>query len=320
MVDFYSRKLIQRNHIFIVTSPLLESVTNTVIEHYDRKEYDGTLFVINQFISPEILESERANGSFRRMIHYNLEHINLRGKGINQELEASWGYLDCPGYSAFACYDELWDFLLENRDYYPENLRPKYKFMPLRYNSLTECDVVPKKEYKYDLAFLGFFGTQSRCNMMVRLSSLVKEHGCSFISLMGFAKEDIAEEMSRTRYVLDYPHYSEVWNSQNAVRIFDNILMGNDVVCCMNTDLKMDYFNGLVQVVNLNGGNIVEDLHAAISKKPRRLYEEYKCLTYLDEDYEKWRELLTDKYNRKYAGLDVPKPLVLYDGGGVRGE
>ena len=300
MVDFYSSKLIQCEHIFVVTSPLLESVTHTIIEHYNTKEYDKTLFSINQFISPEILANERKVGTFTRMIHYNLEHINLRNKNVNKELDASWGDDECWGYKSFEMYDELWDFLLENKDYYPERLREKFKFMPLRYNTMSESNLLVKSDYKYDLAFLGFFGTVSRCNMMVRLSSLVKEHGVSVVTLMGFTKEDIADVMSRTRYVLDYPHYSELLNSQNAVRIFDNILMGNDVVCCMNTDLKMDYFDGLVQTVNLNGGNIVEDLYAALQKEPRALNEDYRKLTYLDNDYEDWRARLVEKYNANY--------------------
>ena len=278
------------NHISIIFLPQLESIKLMVQEHYDTPEFDDTLFIINTiyFFDETMKVLNDNNCRQHRRIYYNFEHAN---DSVPQEKDIAKFRFDSFGIT------EVWSFE-PNVETFDTDLGIKY--MPVRYTSLIG-KVPQTTNKKFDLGFIGIVGSNGyspRRNTFFNEFIVNPKYDFSISIMNGYQTLDLKEELANCRFAFDskrnYRH-----NMQNQVRLFEHICMGQTVL-----SEKSDYniFPGMIYE-----WETIDELNELIhTVEPQDFSEKYKELTYNDEAYELYRNIIINecytKWNFSYFG------------------
>ena len=265
----------------------LPNVAKMVFRYYDKPEYDRCIFVLNYALDRASISALRKDHGYSRVIFYNLEHLTA-AKYFAQS--NTWReYLIGTLYG----YDEIWDFLIENYEMYPDDLRDRYRFMPMRYagDPVTDCEKL------FDIFFAGVIDTRVRHDFASKANYLYMDNQLSVVIASGLWGAECDDLMRRARYVLDYPHYRLTGNTQNCVRIHDALCNNVPVISYTDTSRVINYFGGIISVINSVDGFSQEKTYNIVRSQPvNNVAELYKDLTGSDADYEKYRSALLSMY------------------------
>lgn len=257
-------------YITIVYPVTLESIKLMVQEHYNNKNYDDTLFLINTCYSGDI-DLNKPEFNHKRCIYYNFEH--------SDDLKLSQRE-DVQNYLKNNKVTEVWS-MEPNNELFDGDLGVKY--MPVRYTSL-----IKKNEYTreplFDLGFIGIVGSNDyspRRNNFFGEYILDKDLDFSIKIMNGYSISELKDELSNCRFILD-SHRTYLDNMQNQVRIFEHICLGHTVL-----SEKSDY--NIFPRLIYEWENIKELNYLIKTIKPQDFSEAYKEMTYTNDVYENYR-------------------------------
>lgn len=276
-------RIIKHKYITVIHEEL-RVIDEMVAKYYDIPKYENTLFILNYCFSKDDLRKLRNMCS--RIIYYNLEHLSVESYFPQSN---TWRDYFVKSLDS---YDEIWDFLVENKKYYPNSIKSKWTFMPLRYVDLS--GETPEK--LYDLFFVGVIDTPVRKEMAARMSYVYKEKKASNIIVNGLYAEECRKLMRMAKFSLDFPHYRLFGNTQNAVRIHESICNNVQVISYTDTDRVINYFPTLINIINpVNGFDqdrtleIVNNYSTSVN-----ISKIYSGLTSTEKEYEAYRKRFLD--------------------------
>ncbi len=265
----------------------LPNIRDMIFTYWDKPEYKGTMFVLNYALSVESLYNLRHSYGFKRIIFYNLEHLTA---AKYNEISNKWReYLIETYYE----YDEIWDFLIENYNMYPNDLKSKYKFFPMRYVKYE----YKKTEKIVDLFFAGVIDTNVRHEFIHTISQTYKDNQIGTIIAECLWGDKCYKFMEMSKFILDYPHYRLFGNTQNCVRIHDALCNNTQVITYTDTERSINYFGDMVNVISPIKGFDYERTFDIVKKyKNVDIAEKYRNLTEKDDCYERYRKEIMDTY------------------------
>lgn len=302
------------NNLLCFSSNVIKDVVECFIEH---KSVSNSVAMFNTGFD-EYYHLEQ-NGLFegKRKLYYNLEHkypIDKDGQMPFCGKEWTNNFNKILGL-----YDEIWDFQLENYEYFKYHKLDKlFKFKPLRYtnwfNQFYE-DIVPK----YDIQFECVVDTQTRMNVLKVLTDepyrILEDGSVEFnnprISIKMTNTFDAAlklKEKNDCKYGIDFPHYDSPCTI-NCFRIYEYICMNKpSIVWDRDCITSRKYFNDLcIYVTNFNAW----DLKQIVQTPPRTdVAETFKQMTYSDKDYDEYRLNIIKDYKDR-TGITVPDSVMV---------
>lgn len=271
MIDLRSVVTTKGKYVTVVYRPLYETVAKMVIQHYDDPRFEKTVFSINV-----LTNCDAENIDFRieypgdKYIYYQLDHLAF--------------HPECLAPEYINQFDEIWDFGIENILWcYPEELVEKAHFMPLRYVDIPKIE--PKKDYKYDLGFIGTL-TQFRFDNLYNITQYWTNNSCRLLTINGLPYSELYNEVSDCKYILNLPRGNESGWIQNQVRITEAICSGKNVIS-YNLGGAADVYNWLINPV----GNFL-DILEEVKKDPVDRSSTYKEWTDTDNSYEEYRKAI----------------------------
>lgn len=275
-------KVKKYEHITIIVEHL-NFIEKMIVKHYDTEEYDNTLFLLNYiFTEEDMLELKKY---YPKIIFYNLEHYSAHAYNAQSN---AWRDILLPGLSVCA---EIWDFLIDNKKYYPENLIDKYRFMPLRY---VESDYHKTEKY-IDLLFFGISDTNIRKKFVQDLTEWFDGKNYNTVIVNNMFGENLSKMIQSSKFMCDFPHYKLYGNTQNCARIFEALCNNVQVISYTDTNRVVNYFPGLIEIINPENGFDNEKTESIIlNYKDRNISEEYKSLTYSNDAFLKYKMSLLD--------------------------
>lgn len=297
----YKRLMFMKGeHITVVFHDILRSMAYSIIEHHDTPEFDNSIVIINEIIFDDTWKALELD-KYRRKILYNVEHFetqvfNPQTKWWDEEIV----YPHLRKHNM-----EVWDFLIENYDYYPDDLKDRFVFVPLRYSHcFDECrDKIQKARengVRYDLFFSGTHDEQLRLDVLKYLQT-----GCQstmnikFITSTGYDNFNSWDLQAMCKFVLDYPHYSLVDQAQTPTRINDMICAGNCVIGYINPSF-LNYFEGIIYpAYGWTPENFTNSVKEIIREEQPNYdgYLKYQQLTENETNYNNYRKDLVQKYH-----------------------
>jgi len=276
-------RIIKHKYVSVIHEEL-HVIDDIIAKYYDTPEYSNTVFILNYYFNRADLCQLKSGCS--RIIYYNLEHLSAESYFPQSNI---WR---AHFVESLDLYYEIWDFLIENRRYYPDTMKPKWKFMPLRYVDLSGD--MPEKTY--DLFFAGVIDTPVRKEMAARMSYVYRDKKASNIIVNGLYAEKCRKLMRMAKFSLDFPHYRLFGNTQNAVRIHESICSNVQVISYTDTDRVINYFPTLINIINpVNGFDqdrtleIVDNYSTSVN-----VAKIYSDLTSTDKEYEAYRKRFLD--------------------------
>ena len=303
IIDTGSRKVnkIEGEYITIIHHDICKCVAYSVLEHYDIPDYKDTIMMLNIPILPG--ENMIDLSQFRWKIYYNFEHyittLMPSMEGSRNWFNYLWSWILDSGFN------EVWDFLAENINIYPGQIRDNIpvKFMPPRYTTLFDKYRKMRNNYfmihgepKYDLLFTGAYDNELRLAIMKELTDPYRDNIMNLpkiINLNGCPSFESMDIQANCRFVLDFPHYSLTEQTQNVLRIFEYLCLGNDIMAHVNPKFN-NYFPGIIhEVYGDTPREFVDNLYDKVTKESSsgNSWKMYKKLTYSDIAYEKYRSM-----------------------------
>lgn len=263
----------------------LDFIEKMVVEHYDNENYGNVLFLLNHiFLKEDILEFKK---QYSKIIFYNLEHFSAQ-----TYLAKSNQWRELLFLNLEAC-DEFWDFLIENKRYYTNNLIDRYKFMPLRYTDTKNV----KNEKTIDVLFNGTADTNVRKTFICSLLNNYEDRKFNSVIVNAMFGDSLSKMLQKTKFVCDFPHYKLYGNTQNCARIFEALCHNIQVISYTDTNRVVNYFPGLIEIINPeNGFDADKTQEIVLNYKERNVAEEYKNLTYSDSAYETYKTNISQIY------------------------
>ena len=272
--------------------PQVESVATMIREHYDKPEYEGTLFLINTYLIA-IPQSVKLHKELfdkhvysKHIVYYYLEHDV--GSLKEDEISQMDTLVNVFGVN------EFWDMSYKStmQTYVREKYGLPTKFVPMRYTSLIkQIPDLESIEKTSDFCFVGGLHSDYR----IKLISDINEYrwstrdDVSFKLIFGTAKlQNSIPELNSSRFILDIKGLDKYYY-QNQVRIFELLCMGY-TVCVEKSILNM--FPGLIYE-----WGTIEDLYNLKNKPYLHPTEGYKKMTYTNESYEKYVNYLSEQWN-----------------------
>lgn len=295
----------KHEHIGILSGLYLNSVKKMLLQHYNNGSHNKYFFIVNHWVPNDVVNEIRKNG-YEKIIYYNLEHVYLRDFGVSQMTYNYWREDNKAVWKLFDYVDEIWDFMIENKPFF-ERYREKYKFVPMRYynDSLLETNKNPK----YDILFYGVLDTDARKNIMHVLTTPTQfgwdaqeNQRPKILYQHGHTIDEISNLAAEAKYVFDYPHYSAEYNGQNVVRIFEAICKNKNVITCLNTKIRTNYFDGIAKTLNVCDNmflNYYDFVMACVEEPIPNVSEKYRVLTEKDSDYEAYKTGIIEDYEKR---------------------
>lgn len=279
-----SLKIEKGKHITCIFENL-SNIKNMMFKYYDKKENDNVFFVINYALTKESLNELRTK--YNKIIYYNLEHLTAASYMKQSNIWREY-FID-----TLYCYDEIWDFLIENYNTYPDDLKDKYVFMPMRYVKTNHT----RDEKIIDVFFAGVTDTPVRQKLASDINYIYQDNQISSVTCSGLFGENCDKMMQMSKFILDYPHYRLFGNTQNCVRIHDALCNNIQVISYTDTKRVINYFGDLIHIINPNKGFRQQETYDIVSKyKDVNVEEKYRELTEKENDYIKYRQKLIDTY------------------------
>lgn len=265
-------------YITIIYQLELESVKLMIQEHYDKPDFNDTLFIIN------LIDLEIDLDYFKQSskIYYNLEHAKDLNVANNKYVIEQYKKLGIT---------EVWS-MEPNCEMFDSDLG--IRFMPIRYTTLIDKTVFHNNSrVDFDLGFTGIVGAKfcPRRNDFFN-EYMNPKYDFSIKIMNGYNICSMKDEFTNCRYALDF-HRTYNHNNQNQVRLFEHICLGHTVL-----SEKSDYniFPGLIY----EWENIDELNNLIKTVEPQDFSEQYKEMTYTDDAYERYRnDILWENYYNK---------------------
>lgn len=275
------------NHITVCyNTTWVESVNLMIKEHYDTPEYDNAIIFINFWLDRDNPFYDYISQKFSRRIFYFMEH-----KTTDEDYYGyGWYEYDTPkiDYLRESQYiTEMWTM-----DYRPQfavrceqeaGIRLVYR--PVRYTSLIKpVENIYTTPKTVDFCMVGCIGGIAP-NRYELIANVEQTHDFSIKAITQIGNlQQITPELNLSKYILDMPRLKEQ-ATQNQVRIFELLCM--DYTICVQK-YQNNIFPGMVYE-----WETIEDLRE-ILKQNMYLHpmEEYKKITYTDEEYDKYVKYL----------------------------
>lgn len=300
---------IKGEHVTVIYHDILRSMAYSIIEYYDVPEFDNSIIIVNLIIFDDIwnvLEFDK----YRRKIFYNAEHFEIQN--INPQtkwwdVEVIYPYLHKHNM-------EIWDFLIENYDYYPDDLKEKFIFVPIRYSHYFDeyrekIQKARENGVRYDLFFSGVHDTPLRFDVINQIQTRYQSTmGIKFITATGYDNFNSWDLQAMCKFTLDYPHYTLTDQAQNTVRINDMLCAGNCVIGYINPSF-LNYFDEIIYPAQgWTTDDLVDSLHEIIRNKQPNYdgYIKYQQLTENETNYNEYRRNLVQRY-KNITGKNYPE-------------
>ena len=309
--------VLKGNHITIIYHDILNSIAHFVMEHYDKPEHDNALVLVNTLPSDIMLQELKLNECPIK-IFYNLEQY-VMGK-VN---EGTKSYFENVLFEYMRAhnFDEIWDFLMEDYEFMPNDLIKKFRFVPPRYSHYFDTvreTIKARREAinpRYDLFFSGLHDTDTRLWTLANIqSNKYTTQGIKFITSSGYNNVNNYDLQAMCKFALDYPHYSLTDQTQTTTRVYDMVMCGNCVIGHYNPKF-INYFEGIIIPVQGDNQTVFANNVKDVCHSDKPYYnghEIYKEYTYTDEAYDAFRKKFIQKYfdltginASAYAGLPL---------------
>lgn len=253
------------DHIKVRYMPLASSTAYMVLEHYDKPEYEDTIFVINTW-DDKATAAKYLIGS--KYIFYQMEHFPMGGQYVDETIKR------------MDTYDEVWDIDILNIRIYPEATRKKVKFMPLRYASIfDDLTIKQNPSPRFDWLFCGVCSPH-RQEIIGWLAANFELNKGMFV--FGHKQTNIPDLLADARFMLNLHQADEQHTIQEQVRIYELLSMGMPVISEYSI---INYFGDLITECDMYNLPAVLKVADQSSKKER-----YKRLTFTDETFEAYRQ------------------------------
>lgn len=264
--------------IFVLYTKMYETVAKMVLQHYDTPQFERSVFVINVLVDENSnnidFRQYCANGN--KYIYYQLNNLSI--------------YPEYVIHEHMNQFDEIWDFSKINMNYYPEDVKSKVWYMPLRYVNIPK--ISSKDNYRYDIGFIGTL-TPFRQDMISRITKYWTDEYCRVKFISGQPYSDIYDEIIDCKYLIDLPRTPNSGLILNNTRIFEVLCSGKQIItdrcgCIENP------FTWLIKTYD----NIY-DIYNIIKEEPVDNSEVYRQWTETDEKYEIYRKYFFGEENYK---------------------
>lgn len=268
--------VLKGNGIFVIYTKMYETVAKMVLQHYDTKQFDKTVFVIN------VLVDENSNDiDFRqycpnadRYIYYQLNNVKLHPEYISIEHMIQ--------------FDEIWDMSLFNMSCYDVDLKDKVEFMPLRYVDIQK--IAPKNEYKYDVCFLDTI-SYNAYSILYRSTKWWDDEYCTLKLINGYPYMDCLDEISDCKYVLYIP-VNDDYATVNYTLLIEAICSGKQVITFDSTE-------NILNTLTKNAHSYY-DVAKLVKDEPVDNSYILENWSKTDKRYEEWRQYwMGDNYKQK---------------------
>jgi hypothetical protein len=226
-----------------------EHPARMVLEHYDNKEYENTVFVLGSYCFHRI-EFFKDLYQGRKIIIYQMEQLF---NGPDEHWVNVQGVLGNLQRANRDEADQIWDMCLANKAFLNEYGISVDKVAPLKFTkSLEELDYSVEPEI--DVLFYGNLNTR-RSKMLADLAYYFYFQDVSICWLMGMSLEDQKKYIEKSKIILNI-HHTATYNRQEQTRIF--YLLINKKCVLSETSTKNYFGEGIVETDNLSKG--IEDL------------------------------------------------------------
>ena len=266
------------NAVSVVYNRMYEVVARMIIQHYDTAEFDGCLFVVKTLLDGDnnIIDF-RKDYPAKKYIYYQIDHLGIHPEYIS--------------YEHMNQFDEIWDFGVENLKYYPDDMKQKVSFMPMRYVEIPKIE--PRETYKYDIGFVGTL-TPLRQETICKLTKYWTNQCCSVKIMQGVPYSELYDDLAECKHIIDIQRdYTALW-VQNQVRIMEALCSGKSVICDL-TNNQFNYFSWIVY--GYHNEYEILDLVKNDAKDNSLIYKDW---TDSNQQYELMRQfILGDNYQPK---------------------
>jgi hypothetical protein len=178
-------------------------------------------------------------------------------------------------------FDEIWDFSKININYYPEDVKDKVWYMPLRYVDIPK--IPPKDSYRYDIGFIGTL-TPFRQDMLFRITKYWTDDYCKVKIISGQPYSDIYDEIIDCKYLIDLPRTPNSGIILNNTRIFEALCSGKQIIA----DHCGCFENPFTWLIKTYGN--IYDIYGIVKEEPVDNSEVFRQWTETDEKYEIYRK------------------------------
>ena len=298
---------IKDNFYVSFSTNYIKSSVESIIEHYKNSKSSVFIDINNGY---EGFVNTTQHFSNFNLIYYDMEHkypINENGELVR--ISPYWinVFNEMLNY-----YDEIWDFQLENYEYFKYyKLDKLFRFKPLRYTNWFEQFRKKQSEYVYEIQLEMNLTTQFRQNLFSKLTcGPVKQvNGYNIlpdISINFTNTNDINAKFyakNNCKYGIDLPS-RETPITFNCFRIYEYICMNKPCIVCDPYKItSRKYFNDLCIYMDYLENY---DLKQILLKPPRTdIAETFKQMTYSDKDYDEYRLNIIKDYKDR-TGISVP--------------
>jgi hypothetical protein len=293
----------------ICSVPAIEGVAYMLKEHFNDKP--NRQFTVNTSI--EDYDELEKNGELTDcMVYYNMEHkCKIMWNG---QLPFCGSYWTEKNNEMFAKYDEIWDFQIENYEYFKyHGLGDKFKFKPLRYTSFYEWYRTSEKP-QFDIQLECVIDSDIRAVALRNLTDIpmaVDDNG-NYVITGERMRINLTNTMesgvkllakNNCRYGIDIPRY-DVLCTINTFRIYEYVCMNKPVIVWDKYSITSKrYFNDLcIYTKDITAYNI----NNIIQNEPKSdVADTFKQMTFNDSDYNEYiLDIVRDHKDR--TGETIP--------------
>lgn len=259
----------------------LSSIYAKIIEEHYIKKYSNTVFLCTPcypfFTFNDNMIPKEMITNYSTRIFCNFDHFTY-------DSYASHLFEWCRNVDI----TNIWEWQVKIMDKYPDDLKRKVKFMPVRYVPFYENKQVIKKDIKYLFAFSG--------NINERRYRILNQFNIDYIPykiLNGIKYIDHIDEFEHTAFVLNL--HGDDGNQQEQLRIHEFLCMNMPVVSEIS---DVNYFGDIICEKTVDDiQNLYYDFCDGNIVFPENIAEKYKALTFSDKAFEQYREMIL-RYRR----------------------
>lgn len=255
--------------IGVVYTSMYETVAQMILQYYDTEEFYNTLFVVNclTYEDSNDIDFRSYCRNWSKYIYYQLNNLYIFPEYVANEHMSQ--------------FDEIWDSSKFNMNYYPEDVKDKVWYMPLRYVNIPK--IQPKEEYKYDIGFIGTL-TPFRQDMLSRITKYWTDDYCRVKTISGVPYSQLYDEIADCKYLIDLPRSASYGSILNNVRIFETLCSGKQIIAETFGDVE-NPFTWLIK-----GYTGIYTIYNIVKEDPADNSEVFKQWTDTDEKYENYRK------------------------------
>ena len=238
MKNYEYIKIYQLNEYF-------DHVAEMLVEHFNKKEYDKTLFVLGMQVIMPISQIKDQNAGYK-VIVYQSEQLMSGDNWHNVQMMIKH----------FKDADEIWDYDPINIAYLKQhNVRVNRHLPMLSTESLKRIDNKPNPYF--DVLFYGYMNERRH-----KIIHQIQKELYNRIKLKWvFGTHDLDLDIADSKTILNL-HAFEPYNRQEQVRMFYPVINGKTVIseksqvnnmegCIIETEIK-DLSNLILSVINSN--------------------------------------------------------------------